>query len=146
MKPTELKIAQGNKSRVPAAQLNMENEPHRIAGGIDRGLVSEAAQPHFDRLRSVLEPRGQWSTDSYLAVVQLAELLAEVADMRATIADEGRFVEGRTHSAYIALAAADFRVRMWLQEFGLTDSTRAKVKIEAAKATTHDPLAAYNLN
>lgn len=142
-KPTELKIAQGNKGHRP---LSPELEPQRITGGIDRGLVSPEAQPHFDRLRSVLEPRGQWSTDGYLAVVQLSELLAECADMRATIMLEGRFVDGKTHSAYIALAAADFRVRMWLQEFGLTDASRAKVKIDAPKGKTNDPLAAYGLN
>jgi hypothetical protein len=142
-KPTELKLAQGNKGHRP---LTPELEPPRGAVGIDRALVSAEAQPHFDRLRSVLEPRGQWSTDSYLAVVQLSELLAEVEDMRGTIRDQGRFIDGRPNSAYVALAAADFRVRMWLQEFGLTDASRAKVKIDPAKPTTHDPLAAYGLN
>lgn len=142
-KPTEIKQAQGNKGHRP---LTPELEPQRISAGIDPGLVSQAARPHFDRLRSVLEPRGQWSTDSYLAVVQLSELLAEVDQMRETVALEGMFVDGRTHSAYVALAAADFRVRMWLQEFGLTDSTRAKVKIEAPKSSAKDPLAAYGLN
>jgi len=141
-KPTEVKLAEGNKGHRPLAP---ENEPQRLAGGIDRGLVSVAAQPHFDRLRSVLEPRGQWSTDGYLAVVQLSELLAAQDALREVV-EAGLIIEGKLNPAFRALADADNRIRMWLQEFGLTDSARSRVKIDAPKSATNDPLAAYGLN
>ena len=143
IKPTEVKLADGNKGHRPLAP---ETEPPRIKGGIDRSLVSVAAQAHFDRLRSVLEPRGQWSTDGYLAVLQLAELLASQDALREAIATDGLIVEGKLNPAFRALADADNRIRMWLQEFGLTDAARSRVKIDTPKGKTNDPLAAYGLN
>lgn len=142
-KPTEVKQAQGNKGHRP---LTPELEPPRIDSGIDDDLVSEEARPHFDRLRSVLEPRGQWSTDSYIAVAQLSELLASQDALREALATDGLILEGKLNPAFRALADADNRIRMWLQEFGLTDATRAKVKMDPPKSATKDPLSEYGLN
>ena len=142
-KPTEQKLAEGNKGHRP---LNPELEPPRLAGGIDRKRFSPAAQPHYDDLKSILEPRGQWSRDSYLIVKQGCDLLAMKDELTRELELSGLIVDGRASDVLKTLLVINNQIKSILESFGLTDATRARVKIEAAKKEANNPLAAYGLN
>lgn len=72
-----------------------------------------------------------------LAIQRLAETYAEVMDLQAVVKKEGRFYEAETkfglmirpHPAVTMYSDASKRLHALLVEFGLTPSSRSKVKV-----------------
>lgn len=83
---------------------------------------------------------------------QLCECYVEVQELRADVAENGRFQTVETKAggamerlrpAYTALMDADRRLKGWLIEFGKTPAARSKVKSDGEGAEQADPAAAY---
>jgi P27 family predicted phage terminase small subunit len=99
------------------------------------GLSAEALKK-WPIVREVLQKLPVSTDADMLAIQRLAETYAEVLDLQATIKKEGRFYDAptkegviiRAHPAVAMYSDASKRLHSLLTEFGLTPSSRSKVK------------------
>ena len=138
-KPTALKILAGNpggrrlqKRELRPSPTVPEPPAHLSALAL---TAWRALAPRFHRLGLLTELDG-------LALEQLVENYAEILDLRADIAQGGRFQKVDTTSgdemerlrpAAKQLADAERRFRAMLAEFGLTPSARTRVAVSLPK-------------
>lgn len=113
--------------------------------------LSEAAKAAWKSLAQRLDEMGVLSLADGWALEQLAENYCEILECRALLKDGGRVITRKdvkgndqlsTHPAVIQLSDAEKRFRAMMVEFGLTPSSRSRVKTHGTKEEK-DPAAKY---
>lgn len=155
--PREQKIASGGfrstreNKHVPAKVPGTPQPPEGMGG---------YALEMWHEYAALLKKRGQLSQDSRASFIALCSCWQEWRELQDDLRMNGRYqrvvtgsgdVMERTRPALQAYQHADNRLRAWLIEFGLTDSSRGSVSLtpeEAATngATEQDPLAEFGLH
>ncbi len=140
-KPTALKVLEGNPGK---RQLN-DREPQASAGKPKRPTwLAVKARPHWQQAIQALEGMGVLTVADGPAVALLANALVEYIDAAQEVEDRGlTFLDERLdkdgnvissvirpNPATTVRADAWRRVNLMLQQFGLTASSRSKVKLE----------------
>lgn len=148
-KPTHLKVVAGNPGKRPLNQA--EPKPRRERPSPPAHLSARAREA-WGYVSALLDRMGVLTEADAVALEQLCEVYAEVIDLRADIAANGRFQTVTTKAggemerlrpAYAALMDADRRLKGWLIEFGKTPSARSKVKTDGEGAEQADPAAEF---
>lgn len=164
-KPTTLKLVTGTEKPCRANPAEPQPPPAPTGMAPPRHLSPRAVDA-WHRLAPMLDAMGVLTVADELALERLCECYAELEEARASLArpvlasgKDGEPVEiaaaGQvtyvTHSAngsmvrarpeVAAIAEADRRLKGYLAEFGLTPSTRSRVKAEGGGE--RDPLDAY---
>lgn len=131
--PPEINEAKGNPGKRP----QNDAAPARVAGEPQMpDTLSPLARKYWAIYCELLAHRGQLSVDSQRALVLICETEAEIEELRADVAANGRFqtvttktgsAMQRARPAYSALADAGRRMVALLGEFGLTDASRSRV-------------------
>jgi phage terminase small subunit len=118
-KPTHLRAVQGN----PGKRALNRQEPKPPAGAVERPawLKTKAAREAWDELAPMLEGMGVLTRADALSLGVLCQVYSDWLTYRTA-----------------ALAA---RVQSLLSEFGLTPSSRSRLKVDPAKPA--DPLARF---
>lgn len=148
-KPTALKLVTGNpgRRRLP----KNEPKPKRVIPSAPEHL-SQRAVLAWGAMATKLDRLGVLTEVDGWALEQLCENYAEILELRADIAKNGRFQTVDTQSgdemervrpAQKQLADAERRFRVMMAEFGLTPSSRTRVRGENGDSNETDPAAAY---
>jgi len=147
--PNHLKIVAGNPGRRPLNKA--EPKPRRERPSAPAHL-SDRARDAWGYVSGILDRMGVLTEADAVALEQLCEVYAETVELRADIAENGRFQTvgtkaggemERLRPAYAALMDADRRLKGWLVEFGKTPSSRSKVKSDGEGAENEDPAARF---
>lgn len=109
--------------------------------------LSAEGKKRWNSVREVLQKLPVSTEADILAIQRLTETYAEVMDLQDTIRKEGRFYEAdtkfgmmiRPHPAVAMYSDASKRLHALLVEFGLTPSSRSKVKAPG-DGNPQDPL------
>lgn len=140
-KPTSLKVLQGNPGKRP---LN-EHEPAPEQGRPTRpAWLSKDARRYWSSAIRMLSEMGVLTRVDGTAVALMCNALAEYVEAAAEVDKRGLVLEETRYSkdgdvlgesikanpAVQARADAWRRVNLMLQQFGLTASSRAKIKVE----------------
>jgi P27 family predicted phage terminase small subunit len=147
--PTALKLLRGNpgKRKLP----KREPQPKRVIPS-PPGHLSARAMLAWGSLSAQLDRSRVLTELDGLALEQLVENYAEILELRADVAANGRFQTVETKSgdkmermrpAANLLADAERRFRAMMAEFGLTPSSRTRVTATPDDASTSDPAASY---
>jgi P27 family predicted phage terminase small subunit len=148
-KPTHLRLVTGNAGKrpinkaEPTLSRSIPSPPEHL---------SPSARVAWGRFSAMLDRIGVLTEADAAALEQVSETYAEIVELRADIAANGRFQTVITKSgdqmermrpAYSALMDADRRLKAWLVEFGVTPAARSKVKVNGADEKQEDPAASY---
>lgn len=114
--------------------------------------LSKLGEKYWPLIRELLHALPVTAKSDVVAVQRLTETYALVQDMSATLAKEGRVITKRTmdgpvpmkHPLVEQLNDAETRLRLYLNEFGLTPASRSKVKGDTG-GNDQDPLAQFGI-
>ena len=132
-KPTHLRVVSGNAGKRP---LNKAEPQPRRERPSPPAHLSGAARDAWGYVSGILDRMGVLTEADAVALEQLCECYAEIVELRAEIAENGRFQTVATKAggemerlrpAYAALMDADRRLKAWLAEFGMTPSARSRI-------------------
>ena len=141
-KPTELKVMTGNPGKRPLVERDLRRykmEPQPAPAFLD-----EFGKEYWDELMEILYGMGILYRSDIKSIIFLCETWSDFRKACITLEREGRIVEStdkagnlvvKSHPAFQQKSDADRRMRMWLAEFGLTPSSRSRVKDDGSKAT-----------
>ena len=147
--PSHLKLVTGNPGK--RALNKAEPQPRRELPS-PPAHVSAQARLAWGRLCTLLDRMGVLTEADAFALERLAELYADIVDLSAAVAAEGRTYESATESGgtivrprpeVAMLSDADRRFRAYLIEFGLTPAARSKVKTDGDAPAKQDAAATY---
>lgn len=147
--PTHLKVVTGNPGRRP---LN-DAEPNAVRSRPScPAHASDKAKETWGYVCGMLDRMGILSEVDAIAIEMLCEAYADWLGAKRALAEFGSDyyqtensaggVMHRAHPAVATKADADRRIRGWLAEFGMTPSSRSRVKVDGEKAED-DPLSQY---
>lgn len=147
--PTHLKLVTGNPGRRP---LN-KDEPQPVAGRPKcPAHCSKNARKLWDYVCDLLHDMGLLATSDAVALEMLCEAYSDFLAASDTLKEFGDdFYETtnesgstmyRVHPALAKKQDADRRIRGWLAEFGLTPSSRTRVKA-GTDGKEEDPIEKY---
>lgn len=148
-KPTHLRLVSGNAGK--RAINKAEPKPCREIPS-PPAHISPGARVAWGRFSVLLDRMGVLTEADAAALEQMAETYAEMVELRADIAANGRFQTVTTKAggemerlrpAYAALMDADRRLKAWLVEFGKTPAARSKVYGNGEPEEMADPAAKY---
>jgi P27 family predicted phage terminase small subunit len=148
-KPTALKLLTGNpgKRRLPKG----EPKPKRVIPAPPEHMTARALTA-WGSLATRLDRLGLLTELDALALEQLCENYGEILELRADVADGGRWQvvvtkQGgemeRARPCAMMLADAERRFRGMMCEFGLTPSARSRVTASGDDERDRDPAEAY---
>ena len=137
-KPTQLRVIQGTarKDRLRAD----EPEPERLDGDIDPpAWLSERAREIWAEIIPELQRMNVFTRIDVMAAAHLCDAQAQFLECRAVIARDGRTYTSATEKGEITRprpevlmgTEAERRVRALMVEFGMTPSSRTRVKAAA---------------
>lgn len=135
-KPTNIRVLQGNPGRRPLP----ENEPQPPEGEIvPPSTLSPAALEYWKQHEPILLAMGVLTTADVAALAEMCEVEAEFWAARAVVHAEGMFMTfegGRLieHPAVKVASDAQKRLMRLQVEFGLTPSSRTRVKAQPKEA------------
>lgn len=146
--PTHLKVISGNPGKRPLndQEPQLPNERPKYPKGF-----SAEEKACWDVVCSYLEKMGICSVVDSMAMERLIKVYMEIMVLTKTIESEGFTYQCETkgggimlraHPAVALLADADRRFRQWLVEFGLTPSSRSRIKVDASQ-NPQDQIADY---
>lgn len=110
--------------------------------------LTELGKKHWPAVRAVLRELPVTAASDMIAVQRFTEAYAQVMDFQDTLDDEGRVYKAltkegfqlRPHPLVAQLEDAERRLRMYMNEFGLTPASRSKVKSDGDDNAKKDPL------
>jgi len=134
--PTHLRIVTGN----PGKRAINKDEPKAAKGRPScPAHASDKARETWGYVCGILEDMGILTTTDALAIEMLCEAYADFVAAARTLKDfgsdfyetvnEGGATMYRAHPALAKKQDADRRIRGWLSEFGMSPSSRSRVKL-----------------
>lgn len=98
--------------------------------------LTKLGKKHWPAVRAVLRELPVTAASDMIAVQRFTEAYAQVMDFQDTLDKDGRFYKAltengfqlRPHPLVSQLEDAERRLRMYMNEFGLTPASRSKVK------------------
>jgi P27 family predicted phage terminase small subunit len=115
--------------------------------------LSKIGLKYWPNVREVLHALPVTATSDLIAVQRLTETYALVRDLAEQVEKVGRVYNKRTmdgvvptkHPLVDQLTDAEGRLRLYLNEFGLTPASRTKVKGEGGGDGNKDPLTQFGI-
>lgn len=153
-KPTQLHLVRGNPGK--RKRNAREPKPRRVIPSPPADL-SEKARTAWGALSVILDRAGLITEADVFALERACETVAEVQELKADIAENGRtqkvkikgakkgeksVIMERQRPQVSMLQDADRRLKAWLVEFGLTPAARTKVEANPENGTA-DALAEF---
>lgn len=141
--PKEIKILKGTYEK----RYDNLAMPEFARGNLQApDFLSPIAQKEYERIAALLQPLGVFRESDESALTIYASAYARWREAEQHLAKEGAVIEAKDGSPkrnpwLLIQSQAEEQMRKFLSEFGLTPSSRQKIKAE--KTVTNNPFAAF---